>query len=115
MIQWYKEGQLMRITHVKVRKVNKEGSNLKAFAEVRLDECFVVKDIRIIQKPEKMVVAMPSKTITTFDKENEGEQIHVSKDLAHPINKETREMFNDTILGVYERATEDVYEEDIEE
>ena len=43
----------MRITHVKVRKVNKEGSNLKAFAEVRLDECFVVKDIRIIQKPEK--------------------------------------------------------------
>ena len=105
----------MKITKVQGRKFDKPNSNVKGVVEVTLDDCFVVKDIRIIEKPEKMVVAMPSKTITTFDKENEGEQIHVSKDLAHPINKETREMFNDTILGVYERADEDVYEEDIEE
>ncbi len=104
----------MKITHVRVRKVNNE-SNVKAIAEVRLDDCFVIKEIRIRQKPDKMVVAMPSRMVTISDPENEGEVKKIHKDLAHPINQETREMFNDAILGVYERAPEDedVYEEDL--
>ena len=103
----------MRITHVKVRKINKEGSNLKAFAEVRLDECFVVKDIRIIEKPEKMVVAMPSRVVPGRNEDGTiNEEIKVHIDQAHPINKETREMFNETILGAYERATTSEFSEE---
>ncbi len=106
----------MKITHVRVRKVDNSESNVKAIAEVRLDDCFVIKEIRIRQKPDKMVVAMPSRMITVVDHENGDETKKIHKDLAHPINQETREMFNDAILGVYERAPEDeeVYEEDLD-
>ena len=106
----------MKITKVQGRKFDKPNSNVKGVVEVTLDDCFVVKDIRIIEKPEKMVVAMPSRVVAGRNEDGTiNEEVKVHIDQAHPINKETREMFNDTILGVYERADEDVYEEDIEE
>ena len=103
----------MKITKVQGRKFDKPTSNVKGVVEVTLDDCFVVKDIRIIEKPEKMVVAMPSRVV--FGKNEDGTvnpELKVHVDQAHPINKETREMFNDVILGAYERAkTEDILEE----
>ena len=96
----------MKITKVQGRKFDKPNSNVKGVVEVTLDNCFVVKDIRIIEKPEKMVVAMPSKVVAGRNEDgtiNEDLRVHV--DQAHPINKETREMFNEVILGAYERAT----------
>lgn len=102
----------MKITKVQVKKFESETSNVKAFVEVTLDGCFVVKDIRVIEKPDKMVVAMPSRTINVVNPENVNEEIRVHKDLAHPINRETREMFNSTILGVYERANANEYIEE---
>ena len=102
----------MKITKVRIRKLEKENSNVKALAEVTLDNCFVVKEIRIVEKPEKMVVAMPSKTVYAKG-ESEYESVKKHKDLAHPINQETREMFNNVILGVYERADSLEYEEEL--
>ena len=103
----------MKITKVQGRKFDKPTSNVKGVVEVTLDNCFVVKDIRIIEKPEKMVVAMPSKTIPARNEDgtiNEELRVHVDQD--HPINKETREMFNDVILGAYENAkTDEIREE----
>ncbi len=94
----------MKITRVQVRKFDNDNSNVKGVAEVTLNKCFVIKDIRIVQKPEKIVVAMPSKAVVSKEFMENGEVKRKHKDLAHPLNQETRKIFNDTILGVYERA-----------
>lgn len=103
----------MKITKVRVKKFENENTSVKGLVEITLDNCFVVKDIRIIEKPEKMVVAMPSKAVFNKNFEDDNETVRKHKDLAHPINQETRKIFNDTILGVYERATDAEYEENL--
>lgn len=82
----------MQITDVRVRLVNKDDSKLKAVASVTFDSCFVVHDIKIIEGTEGCFIAMPSR------KTAEGEY----KDIAHPINTETREVIIKTILTAYD-------------
>lgn len=84
----------MKITSVNVRKIEKEGSRMKGIASVLLDECFAVHDIRIIEGDKGLFIAMPSK------KTNSGEY----RDVAHPINQETRKMFQDEVLKAYNEA-----------
>ena len=104
----------MKITKVQGRKFDKPTSNVKGVVEVTLDDCFVVKDIRIIEKPEKMVVAMPSKVIPGRNEDGTiNPEIKVHIDQAHPINKETRDMINSIILGAYERAKTDEFVEEL--
>lgn len=103
----------MKITRVSVKKFENADAAVKGLVEVTLNNCFVIKDIRIIQKPEKMVVAMPSKSVISKNPEDDGDVVRKHKDLAHPINQETRKIFNDTILSVFERATTNEYEENV--
>ena len=84
----------MQITSVKVRKIEKEDSRMKGIASVVIDDCFAVKDIRIIQGEDKLFIAMPSR------KYPDGEY----RDVAHPINAETRKMFEDAIFEEYNKA-----------
>ena len=49
----------MEITSVKVHKTEREGSRMKGYATVTLDDCFVVRNIRIIEGDEKLFIAMP--------------------------------------------------------
>lgn len=84
----------MKITSVKVKKIEKENSRMKGIASVLVDDCFVIHDIRIIEGDEEMFIAMPSK------KNANGEY----RDIAHPINTETREMFKKAILEEYEKT-----------
>lgn len=84
----------MKITSVNVRKEEKEDSRMKGKASVLIDDCFVINDIRIIQGDEGLFVAMPSRKTTTGK----------YRDVAHPINQETRKMFQDTILEAYNNA-----------
>ena len=77
----------MEITSVKVHKTEREGSRMKGYATVTLDDCFVVRNIRIIEGDEKLFIAMPSKKVSDDRYE----------DIAHPINAETRKMFEDKI------------------
>lgn len=82
----------MKITSVDVRKTEKEGSKMKGIASVLIDDCFVVRDIRIIERDNgELFVAMPSKL------KPDG----TYKDIAHPINQETRTLFEETILEAY--------------
>ena len=81
----------MNISDVRVRIVKKEESKLKAVASITIDECFVVHDIKVIEGTEGPFIAMPSR------KTNDGEY----KDIAHPINTETREAVKSTILAAY--------------
>ena len=81
----------MKITDVRVRIVKKDDSKLKAVASITIDDCFVVHDIKVIEGSERYFVAMPSR------KSSEGEH----KDIAHPINTETREMIIKMIMDAF--------------
>ena len=81
----------MKITDVRVRLVKKEDSKLKGVASVTFDECFVVHDIKIIEGNEGYFIAMPSR------KTPEGE----FKDIAHPLNSETRAMIIDAVMEAF--------------
>ena len=87
----------MKITSVNVHKIEKENSRMNGIASVTLDDCFVVRGIRIIEGDAGLFIAMPSREKFTA----EGT---VHEDVAHPINKETRQMFTDEILKAYEKA-----------
>jgi stage V sporulation protein G len=82
----------MNITQVKVFPVNEE--KLKAYVSIVFDSCFLVSDLKIIQGPNGLFISMPSK------RKKNGE----FKDVAHPLNRETREMLEKHILAEYERA-----------
>lgn len=81
----------MDITEVKVFPIHEE--KLKAFVSIVFDHCFMVNDIKIIQGRDGLFISMPSR------KKKNGE----FKDVAHPLNNETRRMIEDKVLGEYER------------
>jgi stage V sporulation protein G len=81
----------VQITDVRIRKINTEGK-MKAIVSVTFDDQFVVHDIKIIEGQNGLFIAMPSR------KTPEGE----FKDIAHPINSETRGLIQNAILTEYE-------------
>ncbi len=81
----------MKITSVNVRKIEKENSRIRGIASVILDECFAVHGIRIIEGDNGLFIAMPSR-------KSNNEDYH---DTAHPITKECRKMFEDSIIEEY--------------
>ncbi len=89
----------MKITDVRVRKVAKEGK-MKAVVSITLDEIFVVHDIKVIEGDKGLFIAMPSR------KSLDGEY----RDIAHPINSETRDWIQKTILEGYEKALQELGE-----
>ena len=82
----------MQITDVRVKKINSQ-NRMKAIASITIDEVFVIHDIKVIEK-NGLFIAMPSK------KTPNGE----FKDIAHPINTETREMIQNAIIEKYNEA-----------
>ena len=87
------EGALMNITDVRVRKIAKEGK-MKAVVSITIDDEFVVHDIKVIEGEKGLFIAMPSRKTSTGG----------YRDIAHPINPETRTMFEETILEAYKNA-----------
>lgn len=83
----------MTITDVRVRKVAKEGK-MKAVVSITLDGEFVVHDIKVIEGEKGLFIAMPSRKVADGD----------YRDIAHPINSETREHIQSLILEAYEKA-----------
>lgn len=81
----------MQITDVRIRKVAKEGK-LKAVVSITIDNEFVVHDIKVIEGEKGLFIAMPSR------KAADGEY----RDIAHPINSDTRNMIQTLILEQYE-------------
>ena len=83
----------MNITDVRIRKITKEGK-MKAIVSITLDDEFVIHDIKVIEGEKGLFIAMPSK------KTADG----VYRDIAHPINSDTREQIQSTILKRYEQS-----------
>ena len=96
-------GTLMNITDVRVRKVTKEGK-MKAVVSITLDDEFVVHDIKVIDGEKGLFIAMPSK------KSADGEY----RDIAHPINSDTRDKIQQIILEKYEQALAEAEVEEVE-
>ena len=82
----------MEITEVKVFPVNEE--KLKAFVTITLDDCFIVRDLKVIKGQKGLFVAMPSK------KRKDG----AFRDIAHPLNNETRQTIETKIISAYEET-----------
>ena len=83
----------MQITDVRIRKIATDGK-MKAIVSVTFDDQFVVHDIKVIEGQNGLFIAMPSR------KTPDGE----FKDIAHPINTETREQIQKAILDEYEKV-----------
>ena len=81
----------MLITKVDVYKTEKEESRLKGIATVYLDNCFVVKNIRIIEGENGFFIAMPNRELSS------GRRV----DICNPLNQETRKLFEDAIISKY--------------
>ena len=87
----------MEITDIQIRLVTKatETGNLKAVASIVIDEAFAIHDIKIIDGKDGVFSAMPSRKTPdgTF------------RDIAHPINTETRTMVCDKILEAFKKES----------
>ncbi len=83
----------MEITDIRIRKIDTEGK-MKAVVSVTFDNEFVVHDIKIIESQNGLFMAMPSR------KTPDGE----FRDIAHPINAQTREKLQSAILESFQNS-----------
>lgn len=85
----------MQITDIRVRKVSSD-SKMKAIVSVTFDGEFVVHDIKVIEGEKGLFIAMPSRKIVNGE----------FKDIAHPINSETRDKIQQAVLDEYANTSD---------
>ena len=83
----------MEITEVKVY-LAKESGRLKAYATIVFDNCFIVRDLKVIEGDKGFFVSMPSR------RRKDG----TFRDIVHPLNAETRKMIEDRIVEEYKKV-----------
>lgn len=129
----------MEITEVRIKLMEEPGERLKAFCSITFDNCFVVRDLKIIDGTNGPFVVMPSRKLTSHcpgcgmknhlravfcnqcgkrledsraPKDAEG-RAKLYADIAHPINSHCREMIQDFVIRDYyeeiERAKQPGY------
>lgn len=86
-------GDCMNITDIRVKKLSKSGK-MRGVASITIDDAFVVHDIKVIEGEKGYFIAMPSKMLS------DGE----FRDVAHPLNSETRDMIQTLVLERYMEA-----------
>jgi len=79
----------MEITGVKIYPVSEK--KVRAYASIVFDQCFIVRDLKVIDGDTKLFVAMPSK------KMKDGSY----RDTAHPLNSEMRDMIESRVLEAF--------------
>ncbi|MCX8109805.1 MAG: septation regulator SpoVG [Syntrophorhabdaceae bacterium] len=89
----------MEITDIKIFPVNEK--RVKAYASIVFDDCFIIRDLKIIHGENKLFVAMPSK------KMKDG----TYRDTVHPLNNETRQKIEANVLNAYEKELSKVAKE----
>ena len=82
----------MRITRVKIVPI--DAGNLVAFADITIDNCFRVRDLKIFRRLTGYYIAMPQV------KARDGK----SRETAYAINAKTRKMVEDAVIAEYERV-----------
>jgi stage V sporulation protein G len=89
------------VTDVRIRKINKEG-RMRAIVSVTLDDNFVIHDVRVIEGNNGLFVAMPSKKMPDGG----------YKDVAHPINAETRRVIQEAVLAAYDSGLQSMVQDE---
>ena len=82
----------MNITKINIRPV--EMKKVKALASITIDDVFVIHGLRVVEGNKGLFVAMPSRKLPNGD----------HRDVAHPINTETRDIIQDVVLSEYQRS-----------
>ena len=129
----------MEITEIRIKLVDSSGDKLRAFCSITIDDCFVIRDLKIIDGTKGAFVAMPSRKLTSrcrrcsfknqtrakfcnecgskLPQGGSGEDDNRAKlhaDIAHPINSECRESLQSQVLEEYhaeiERSEDTGYE-----
>lgn len=122
----------MDITEVRIKLMEEPGERLKAFCSITFDNCFVVRDLKIIEGTSGPFVAMPSRKLTShcskcgmknhlravycnqcgqrvegghMPKDAEG-RAKLYADIAHPINSRCREMIQDRVISEFSKEIE---------
>ena len=117
----------MEITEVRIKLMEEPGERLKAFCSITFDDCFVVRDLKIIEGTSGPFVAMPSRKLTSHcprcgmknhlrasycnqcgskledgraPKDADG-RAKLYADIAHPINSDCREMIQERVIHDY--------------
>jgi stage V sporulation protein G len=85
----------MKITEVKVYPVTESG-RLKAYATMVFDDCFIIRDLKIIEGDNGLFVSMPSR------RRKDG-----FRDIVHPLNSDTRKMIEDSIIQEFKTSVVD--------
>jgi len=122
----------VEITEVRIKLMEEPGERLKAFCSITFDDCFVVRDLKIIEGTSGPFVAMPSRKLTSHchrcgmknhlraaycnqcgAKQEEGRapkdadgRAKLYADIAHPINSECREMIQERVIDEYYKEIE---------
>ena len=94
----------MNITDIRIRKIY-DDVRLKALVSVTVDNDLAVHDIKVIEGPERLFVAMPSR------KDESG----TFRDIAHPITPSARKALEEAILQSYQEYLEQQHQEPSEE
>jgi stage V sporulation protein G len=81
----------MEITEVRISVVDDPSKKLRAYANITLDNCFVVRGVKIIEGNSGLFISMPSRKRPD----------NTYQDVAHPINNETRQMMEQVVIGAY--------------
>ena len=84
----------MQITEVKVHLMNEE--RLKAFVSVTFDNCFAVRNMKVVEGNKGLILCMPSR--------KSSDESH--KDLAHPITREFRSYLEQRVMAAYQAEVE---------
>lgn len=119
----------MEITEVRIKLVDEPGERLKAFCSITLDNCFVVRDLKIIEGAQGLFVAMPSRRLTAhcphcrtknhlracfcnqcgarlreppIPRDSQGRE-RLYADIAHPINSACREMIQRKVIEAFKQ------------
>ncbi|TWT88958.1 putative septation protein SpoVG [Pseudobythopirellula maris] len=122
----------MKITEVRIKLMEDPGERLKAFCSITFDDCFVVRDLKIIEGASGPFVAMPSRKLTThcgkcgsknhlrahhcnhcgerqpeFRAVKDGDgRTKLYADIAHPINSRCREMIQEHVVREFDKELE---------
>lgn len=84
----------MKITSIKVKKIEEDNSRLVGVATAVIDKVFIINDIKIIKGDDRLFLAMPSQKMPDGS----------YKDIAHPLNADCRKLFEDAILKEYDNC-----------
>lgn len=122
----------MTITEVRIKLMDEPGERLRAFCSITFDDCFVVRDLKIIEGTSGLFVAMPSRKLTAhcgkcgmknhlrahhcnqcggklsesrIIKDADG-RTKLYADIAHPINSACREMIQNRVVEDYQKEVE---------